>query len=91
MARDPLRKLRPPSDKQRAARDRNWRVWKLRGLWWNSFPMTGERRDAYRAAIDAELALLGAEPQGVRLAREEREAASYEKFRAALIGDFTVF
>jgi hypothetical protein len=65
MARDPLRKLRPPSDKQRAARDRNWRVWKLRGLWWNSFPMTGERRDAYRAAIDAELALLGAEPQAV--------------------------
>lgn len=91
MARDPLRKLRPPSDKQRAARNRNWRVWKLRGLWWNSFPMSGERLLAYRAAVDAELSALGAEPETDRQARLCREREQFEAFRAALIGDLTVY
>lgn len=91
MARDPLRKLRPPSDKQRAARDRNWRVWKLRGLWSNSFPLSGDRLLAYRAAIDAELAILGAEPETARRERLRREADRYETFRAAVIGEHPVF
>lgn len=90
MARDPLRKLRPPSEAQRKARDRNWRVWKLRGLWSNAFPMTGERLAAYRAAIDAELELLGAEPETARRERIKRDEDRYEKFRAALVGDHNV-
>ena len=90
MARDPLRRLRPPTDKQRAARDRNWRVWKLRGLWSNAFPMTGERLDAYRAAVDAELIHLGAEPETQRRARIKREVDRYENFRAAVIGNFNI-
>lgn len=91
MSRDPLRKLRPPSAKQKAARDRNWRIWKLRGLYWNSFPMAGAHRDAYRAAIDAQLIELGAEPETERFARKEREVAQYENFRKALIGDMPVW
>jgi hypothetical protein len=86
-----LRKLRPPSAKQRAARDRNWRVWKLRGLWWNSFPLTGERLTAFRAAVDAELEMLGAEPEGSRQARFDREADTYNRFRTALNGNLTVY
>lgn len=91
MARDPLRKCRPPSAKQRAARDRNWRIWKLRGLWWNSFPMTGERLLAFRLAIDAELTVLGAEPETERQARKRHEQDRFDKFRAAVIGELTVY
>ena len=91
MARDPLRKLRPPTAKQKAARDRNWRVWKLRGLWWNSFPMSGDRLLAYRAAVDAELSALGAEPETARQSRLRREQEQYQAFRAALIGDLQVY
>jgi len=91
MARDPLRKLRPPSPKQKAARDRNWRIWKLRGLWYNSFPMTGERLIAYREAIDAELVNLGAEPETARKTRKEYEENRWEQFRSKLIGDFNVY
>lgn len=90
MARDPLRRLRPPTDRQRAARDRNWRVWKLRGLYWNAYGMTGEHLAAYRAAIDAQLAELGAEPETERDARKRREVEQYETFRAAVVGNFNV-
>jgi len=90
MARDPLRRLRPPSDKQRAARDRNWRIWKLRGLYWNSHPLRGERLAAYQAVIDGALSDLGAEPETEREARKRREADRYEKFRAALVGEHQI-
>ncbi|MET3710370.1 hypothetical protein ABIC65_001050 [Sphingomonas trueperi] len=90
MARNPLRKFKAPSAKQTAARNRNWRIWKLRGLYWNSFPMSGERLEAYRAAIDAELVHLGAEPETERRARLEHERDRYETFRAAVVGDFNV-
>lgn len=80
MARDLLRKMRPPTNRQRVARDRNWRIWKLRGLWWNSFPMTGERLLAYRAAVDAELIRLEAESETDRQARFRADEDRFASF-----------
>lgn len=88
---DPSRPSREPSPKQKAARDRNWQIYKLRGLYWLLAPLTGERLIAARAAVDAELELLGTESVSARRDRERRERESYEKFRAALIGDLPVY
>lgn len=90
MPRDPRRVSRPPSPKQRAARDRNWRVWKLRGLYWNSHPMAGEYLIAYRAAIDAQLAALGAEPETQRSERLRHAAERYQRFRSKLTGNILI-
>lgn len=82
---------KPPSEAQRKARWRNWAIFRLRGPYWNVGLLTGERQLAARAAIDAELEHLGAESMTGRLKREREEAERYEKFRAALIGNYTVF
>lgn len=68
-------KLRPYTDfreasgteKQRAARDRSWRIFKLRGLYAQVSLLTGERRTVARALVDQELALLGAESETKRV------------------------
>jgi hypothetical protein len=86
----PRRDARPTA-KQSAARDRNWRIFKLRGLWWNVGMLTGKRLTAARRAIDAELEHLGAESSSQRVERERRDAETYEKFRAELIGDLPVY
>ncbi|KAK4833121.1 hypothetical protein QYF36_000216 [Acer negundo] len=69
------------------ARNRNWRIWRLRGLYANSYPMMGEHLAAYQAAIDALLAEMGAEPEGARQIRIKAEHDRYEAFRAQVVGD----
>lgn len=67
-------KLRPYTDhreasgtaKQNATRDRNWRIFKLRGLYAQVSMLTGERKTVARALVDQELALLGAETETKR-------------------------
>lgn len=81
----------PPTEAQKNARWRNHLVWRLRGLWWNVGLLTGERRDAARAAIDAELEAMGAESHTVRINRQREETERYEKFRSALIGDLPIY
>lgn len=58
---------------------RNWKIWRLRGLYWNAHLLTEERRARALEQIDAELIALGAEPQSDRVAREaeERRAKFY--------------
>lgn len=53
---------------QKAASERAFRIFQLRGLWCQAYLLTGERREQAQAAVDAELALLGAEPHGERMA-----------------------
>ena len=79
-------KLRPYTDfreasgteKQRAARDRSWRIFKLRGLYAQVSILTGERKTDARALIDQELSLLGAETEAKRDA-DRRAKWSEEK------------
>lgn len=80
----------PPSERQKAARDRNWQIFKLRGLWYQVYALTEERRELARLAIDAELLLLGAEDETSRRDRLTHDRERYERFRAALIGNQVV-
>ena len=75
---------------QKAAGNRNWRIFKLRGLYHQMWLLTEERRAAAQAAADAELVALGAEPETTRIERIQRERERYENFRNALIGDLPV-
>ena len=89
---DPARPAgKSPTEKQRAARDRNWRIFKIRGLYYQSMLLTGAHRIAALAAVDGQLRELGAEPETERRDRLRREAQTYEKFRAALVGDLPVY
>lgn len=54
---------RPQSPAQKAATERAFRIFRLRGLWCQAYLLTGERREQAQAAVDAELALLGAATQ----------------------------
>lgn len=65
---DPSRPRKATTPAQDAARERSFRIFRLRGLWFNAWLLTGERQDAMQAAIDQELELIGAEPQGPRWA-----------------------
>lgn len=98
---DPSRPSHPGTERQRAARDRNWRIFKLRGLFYQMFILTGERREAAWAALDAELVALGAEGEHARRERQHRELMErlhreaadrvrYQKFRAALVAGLPV-
>ena len=73
---------RPPTPKQVAARERNNRIWRLRGLWHQQYLLTGARRAAALAMVDAELELLGAEPETARrdrcLAERDERLSSQE-------------
>lgn len=88
---DPSRPSKPATERQKATRNRNWRIFKLRGLYCSVGWLTGERRAMAKAAIDLELELLGAEGCAARQEREQREAERYEKFRAQLTGKYTVY
>ena len=66
------------TEKQRAARDRSWRIFKLRGLYAQASILTGERKTDARALIDQELSLLGAETEAKRDA-DRRAKWSEEK------------
>ena len=59
----------PPTAKQRAATMRNWGIRNLRALHALSYRIVGERGDAIRALIDAELVERGAKPTSAHLER----------------------
>lgn len=69
-----------PSAKQRAARERNWRVFKLRGLQSQLGLLTGPRRVLASALIDRELEAIGAKP---RAQHEAEQRAEFEAEWAA--------
>lgn len=75
---DPDRKDRRTAA-QKAASARNFQVFNLRGLACLAHRLTGPRRDAVIAAVDEELALLGAKPTALhemeRDAEQERRWA----------------
>jgi hypothetical protein len=48
-------------------------AFRLRALWHQAAILTGERRDAMRAAVDAELERIGFESETVRHERRRRE------------------
>lgn len=60
---------RAQSPAQQAATQRSFRIFRLRGLHSQCLLLTGDRRAAAQAAVDAELIALGVEPQ------TQREAA----------------
>ena len=60
------REFRPPTEAQKKARLRNWRICKMRALYALSTMLTGWRRKVALFAIDAEIARLGAETQARR-------------------------
>lgn len=62
----PDRRSLPPTERQRVARNRNWRVFKLRGLWASCGLLAEPYRTAARRAIDDDLLASGAVPQGLR-------------------------
>jgi hypothetical protein len=69
---DPNRKdTRTPA--QKAANQRNFRIFQLRGLASFRFLLTGARRDALLRLVDQELRTIGAEPETVRLARHHEQ------------------
>lgn len=67
---------RRPSAQQVASRNRNWRIFKLRGLQTQMLLLTGPRRVLAQQLVDRELALIGAKPKA------EHEAAQREAFDA---------
>lgn len=66
---------RTPS--QKAASDRNFRIFKLRGLHAQCTLLTGRRREAAQRLVDQELAAIGAEPETKRQA--DRRAKYFEE------------
>lgn len=62
-----------PSAKQNQSRTRSWRIFRLRGLYWQIHLLTGSRRTMGHALIDQELELLGAETETMRIERRRRE------------------
>lgn len=51
------------TDKQRAARDRNWRIFQLRGLYYNWRGLDPDLNDQLKQLVDEQLARLGAESE----------------------------
>lgn len=66
---------KPQTAAQEASTQRSFRIFRLRGLHSQCHLLTGERRAAAQAAVDAELAALGADSQS------ERELARIETLR----------
>jgi hypothetical protein len=68
------------SKAQKAAGERNFRIFKLRGLYYHALNLTGQRRGQMQRLVDAELKAIGAEPEGqrreTRLKRYETEKES---------------
>lgn len=66
------------TEKQRAARDRNHRIWRLRGAWSNHGPLDHDLSKQVQDIIDLQLTRLGAEPEGVRWANRRKKWESGE-------------
>ena len=70
---DPDRKdTRTPA--QKAASNRNFRIFQLRGLHAQMFLLTGKRRDAAQKLVDQELVVMGAATQ------DQHREASFAKW-----------
>lgn len=87
---DPSRPRKPRSEAQEAATQRNFHIMRIRALWALSYILSPARREMVQDIIDAELRAKGAEPQGVRRARERVELfEALERDRDAAIRDLT--
>lgn len=72
---------KPPTEAQRKAINRNLTIFRLRGLYFHAWLLTGKRRDRMKALIDAELVAMGAESQTVRMDRErDKNAATLRRW-----------
>ena len=65
-----------PTPKQIAARERNWKIRRLRGLWANCAMLSPNNAEDARSIIDAELRELGAEGERERRLRCYQELES---------------
>ncbi len=63
---DPTKPWKPRTD----AQNEQFRLARVRGLWFHAYTLTGERRAAMQEVIDAELAAHGQETQTQRVARQ---------------------
>lgn len=81
--RDHREPRKPQTPAQEAARERSFRIFRLRGLWAQCLLLTGERREAAQAAVDDELAALGAETETARQAAHRARWARIEAAEAA--------
>lgn len=59
---------KPRTAAQDAATDRAFRIFRLRGFYYQAALLTGERREQAQAAVDAELRLLGAKTHAEHVA-----------------------
>ena len=67
-----------PTKKQAATRERNWQIFKLRGLWYN-LPLKNRLRvETIRNIIDRELEDMGAESETKRRLRIKEFIYSFE-------------
>ena len=66
---DPSKPHKPRSDKQ----NEQFRLARVRGLWFHAYMLTGERREAMQRIIDDELTAHGAESQTDRTRRQRAE------------------
>lgn len=67
-----------PTKKQASTRERNWQIFRLRGLWHN-LPLKNRLRvETIQNIIDRELEDMGAEPEGARRSRIREFIYSFE-------------
>jgi uncharacterized protein YdiU (UPF0061 family) len=72
MSKRPSSASKPPSERQRVARNRSWIIFRLRGIWSQLGPLelfTAEESEQLRELIDSVLRRHGAEPEGERRQR----------------------
>lgn len=74
--RHPGQPRTPQSPAQEAARERSFRIFRLRGLHSQCLLLSGDRREAAQAAVDAELVAMGAEAE---TPRQQRRAEEFHK------------
>lgn len=58
-----------PSPAQQTARDRNWRIFRLRALFYQVALLSPDRSREARHLVDEELMAIGAEPESIRRRR----------------------
>lgn len=74
---------KPQTPAQEAATQRSFRIFRLRGLHSQCLLLTGERREAAQAAVDAELSLLGVDTETARQAQKRALWARIDAAEAA--------
>lgn len=62
-----------PTPAQQTARDRNWRIFRLRALFYQVTLLSPDRRREAQHLIDEELMATGAEPESIRRRRLDQE------------------